>query len=103
MAQQETVTRLLGDLKAGRREAFDVLLAQVYSELRQRFPGPLLLIDLLQRPTVQALAGHLADSPPSAPPPPVQREVGEQLLQGRQRLLARRQRQRSGDQGGPGG
>lgn len=35
MAYQETVTRLLNDLKAGRREAYDELLPQVYEELRQ--------------------------------------------------------------------
>ena len=35
MAYSETITRLLHDLKGGRREAFDELLPQVYDELRR--------------------------------------------------------------------
>jgi len=35
MAFNETITRLLHDLKEGRREAFDELLPQVYDELRR--------------------------------------------------------------------
>lgn len=35
MAHPETVTQLLKDLRAGRREAFDELLPQVYDELRR--------------------------------------------------------------------
>ena len=37
MAYNETVTQLLNDLKAGRREAYDELLPKVYDELRR--PG----------------------------------------------------------------
>ncbi|ARA93795.1 hypothetical protein AWN76_011875 [Rhodothermaceae bacterium RA] len=35
MREQETVTRLLHDLRGGRREAFHELLPQVYGELRR--------------------------------------------------------------------
>ena len=35
MAAPSDVTRLLGDLRDGRREAFDDLLAQVYDELQR--------------------------------------------------------------------